>query len=200
MLQQILKIALLVAPLALAVKDAQAFDSGGLGAGCGGGIGSSYGCGGYIGSSYSYNTFGNSSFAGVPSGYARRGYSGWELSRSIRKLSAQATRSAGTPVVLQTQPTPHGILLTVSVPADTKLFINGQPTTSTGEVRQFWADFLNPGTVYRYRLRAEFASGGEPVIEERTVPLAVGKNVAVAFSRGPRPQVAEVSATAVALE
>jgi len=88
--------------------------------------------------------------------------------------------------------------LTINVPADAKVFVNDKPTTSTGPRRQYKSSGLQPDSVYRYHVRAEFVRDGEPVTEEKTVELTGGKSISIAFNiapAAPEAQVAEMAKT-----
>ncbi len=206
MLQLTMKIGLIVFAVACLAGDARAFDGSGLGAGCGGGIGASY-----SGSSYSGGSFGCTGYVGGytgwtngtgPSGgyrgysYMDRGYSGWRPSSADRERPSPAARSAARPTKSDAESTSRKVLLTVMVPADAKLFVNDQPTNSTGQRRQFSSSRLQPGTVYRYRLRAEFVTDGKPMIEEKDVHLTPSQTVSVSFAADIGDPVAAVATTA----
>ena len=85
------------------------------------------------------------------------------------------------------------VVLTVSLPADAKLFINDLPTASTGEVRHFASTQFPAGRVYRYRLRAEVMNDGVPVVEERIVRLSAGQDAAIAFERPGQAAIGEMA-------
>lgn len=166
-------------------RDRAAFGcAGGMGAGCGGGIG-------YSGSGYSGG--GNSG------GYGFGGYSGCGgySVRSATTLSAGYWSSLGVdpwrPLAKPTQPAPDCVQLTVDVPADAKVFINDRPTTSTGTRRVYASSGLKTDAVYPYRVRAEFMRHGKPVSVEKVVPLTVGKSVALAFTAVTASQLANTS-------
>lgn len=209
MVQQALKIGLIVAGLGLVVQEVNAFDCGGMGAGCGGGVGSSsssYGCSGYGGSGYGGSTYIGSgytgwSYGGGASGYGGRtyigrGYAGGGLSSSSRESSSQVARSSVPPVVSGSQATSNSVLLTVRVPADAKLFINDRPTKITGELRHFSTSRQQPGRIYNYRVRAEFVDDGKPASEEKTVELTNGQTVSLAFGAASKVPVADIATAA----
>ena len=55
--------------------------------------------------------------------------------------------------------------LTVSVPADAKVFVNGMATTSTGTTRQYVSRGLASGYSYSYEIRVEVTRDGR-IVEE----------------------------------
>ena len=167
MLQHALKIGLIVVVLGLVVQDANAFGHHG-GWGCGYGYG---GCG----------------YGGY--GYGGYGYGGY----GYRRLYCGYRR----PLVSSSRPDSDSVLLTVSVPADAKVFVNGQSTRSTGELRQYHlAVFSRPPSI-AYRVRAEFVRDGKPISEEKTVQLTAGQTGSLAFSAAPNAQVADMATSAV---
>jgi uncharacterized protein (TIGR03000 family) len=78
--------------------------------------------------------------------------------------------------------TDSAAMLTVSVPADASVYVNGNRTTSTGELRHYVSRGLTPGAAYTYRIRAEFTRGGEVVTETKTVRLTAGGTASLAFN------------------
>lgn len=79
-------------------------------------------------------------------------------------------------------PTPETSgVVTVWVPFDAKVTINGIATRSTGSRRQFVSFGLKPGFSYKYEIRAEVVKEGKTMEDTRTVVLTAGQNTAVAF-------------------
>jgi uncharacterized protein (TIGR03000 family) len=72
-------------------------------------------------------------------------------------------------------------VLTVWVPYDAKVTINGLQTSSTGSRRQFVSYGLKPGLSYKYVVKAEVVRNGQMVEDIRTVALTAGQTSAVAF-------------------
>jgi uncharacterized protein (TIGR03000 family) len=73
-------------------------------------------------------------------------------------------------------------VLTVRVPADAKVFVNGKATKSTGTVRSYVSRNLDPGLQYTYDVRVEFIRDGQTVEESKTVQLTAGRNAELAFN------------------
>jgi uncharacterized protein (TIGR03000 family) len=73
-------------------------------------------------------------------------------------------------------------ILTVSVPADAKVFINGYETKTTGEARQYVSRGLVAGQTYNYEVRAEITLDGKAVTETKTVQLTAGGATELAFN------------------
>jgi uncharacterized protein (TIGR03000 family) len=75
--------------------------------------------------------------------------------------------------------------VTVKVPADARLWVDGKPTTSTGTVRQFISPALTPGRRYAYDLRARWKEHGREVTQTRQVVVTAGADVRVDFPLPP---------------
>jgi uncharacterized protein (TIGR03000 family) len=73
-------------------------------------------------------------------------------------------------------------VLTVAVPAEAKIFVNGLETTSAGAERNYVSRDLRPGFNYTYELRAEFVRDGKTVTETKSVTLTAGQNARVDFT------------------
>ncbi len=80
-------------------------------------------------------------------------------------------------------------LLTVYVPFDAKVLINGMETKATGSRRQYVSYGLAPGYRYKYEVRAQIVRDGKLVEEVKTVYLTAGAKEGLAF--GFNPQAAE---------
>jgi len=72
-------------------------------------------------------------------------------------------------------------ILTVWVPNDAKVTVNGIETRSTGSRRQFVSYGLKPGLSYKYVVRAQIVRNGQVVEDTRDVVLTAGRITAVAF-------------------
>ncbi len=72
-------------------------------------------------------------------------------------------------------------LLMVDVPADAKIYVNGQSTSSTGENRQYVSRNLSTGYSYTYEVKAELVRDGKTLEVVKTVDLRAGETANVAF-------------------
>lgn len=72
-------------------------------------------------------------------------------------------------------------LLTVSVPNDAKVFVNGVATSSKGGQRTYVSRGLSNGFRYTYEVRVEAKRDGKVVEEVKTVQLRAGENADLAF-------------------
>jgi uncharacterized protein (TIGR03000 family) len=75
-------------------------------------------------------------------------------------------------------------LLAVSVPQDAKIFVNGQATSSTGDMRQYVSRDLQSGYNYSYEVRAEVVRDGRTVEQVKKVDLRAGETANLAFDFG----------------
>ena len=71
--------------------------------------------------------------------------------------------------------------LNVSVPAEAKVFVNGQATTSKGAERQYISRRLERGFKYKYEVRAEFERDGETLEQTKVVNLWAGSDALLVF-------------------
>jgi uncharacterized protein (TIGR03000 family) len=74
-------------------------------------------------------------------------------------------------------PTPAKLI--VKVPANTRLTIEGAPTTSTARERTFVSPKLVPGQAYYYTIEATYVKGGRSVVVKRQVEVRAGKTTQV---------------------
>jgi uncharacterized protein (TIGR03000 family) len=72
-------------------------------------------------------------------------------------------------------------LLAVRVPDDAKIYVNGQATTSTGDMRQYVSRDLRTGYNYTYEVRAEVVRDGRTVEQVKKVDLRAGETANLAF-------------------
>jgi uncharacterized protein (TIGR03000 family) len=84
--------------------------------------------------------------------------------------------------------------ITVWVPYDAKVTVNGMETRSTGSRRQYVSFGLQPGLSYKYVIRARVIQDGKPVEETQTITVTAGQaqSIAFGFNANPSEQVAEV--------
>jgi uncharacterized protein (TIGR03000 family) len=69
--------------------------------------------------------------------------------------------------------------IVVNVPADARLTIDGEATTSTSAQRVFVSPVLNPGREYHYTLKAEFKKDGKTVSMSKDVTVKAGNETRV---------------------
>ncbi|MBU4273679.1 MAG: TIGR03000 domain-containing protein [Planctomycetes bacterium] len=78
-------------------------------------------------------------------------------------------------------------VLTVWVPYEAKVTINGLKTTNTGSRRKFISHGLKSGFSYKYVVKAELVRDGQLLEDTRTVTLTAGQITAVAFGFNATP-------------
>ena len=81
--------------------------------------------------------------------------------------------------------------LSVHVPADAKVFVNGLATKSTGAERRYVSSGLQAGYSYTYEVRAELVRDGQPVSETKVIKLQAGGAADVDFDLNGQEEVAE---------
>jgi len=72
-------------------------------------------------------------------------------------------------------------LLSVNVPDDAKIYVNGQVTSSLGELRQYVSRDLAAGFNYSYEVRAEVVRDGRTVEQVKKIDVRAGETANLAF-------------------
>lgn len=168
----------------------------GHGHGSSGGYASGGSSGGYVGGSSGGYVSGGSS-GGYISGYASSSpveysspaYEGSVIEGSVTQPATETPAAGGD----HTAQNARSVMLTVSVPEDAKVYVNGLETKSTGALRRYVSRGLDAGSKYTYEVRAEVTRDGEPVVETKTVDVSAGQSSSVAFDL--RPSKAETKLT-----
>lgn len=78
---------------------------------------------------------------------------------------------------------PMGANLKFTVPADTKLFVDGKPVAGTGTERTFYTPPLAAGQKFFYDVKAELVVDGKTVTDEKRVIVEAGANVTETFPK-----------------
>jgi uncharacterized protein (TIGR03000 family) len=73
-------------------------------------------------------------------------------------------------------------LLSVNVPDDAKIYVNGQATSSTGDMRQYVSRDLQNGYNYTYEVRAEVVRDGRTIEQVKKIDLRAGETANLAFN------------------
>ena len=87
--------------------------------------------------------------------------------------------------------------LTVTVPADAKVFVNDMATKSEGLNRRYVSRGLVPGRTYTYTVRVEFERDGQQVSETKTAQLLTGSTVELVFDSAASGDIEQVDDTPV---
>lgn len=86
-------------------------------------------------------------------------------------------------------------ILTVSVPEDAVVTVNGHPTKSSGTIRQFMSTGLEEGFVYKYVVEVKYSGVETP--EKRTVRLRAGSTERLVFAGPSTESIVTTGATYV---
>ena len=73
-------------------------------------------------------------------------------------------------------------VLSVSVPADAKVFVNDRLTRTPGTVRTYISRGLVPGVDYTYAIRVERMRDGQKQVESKVITLRAGSREQIAFN------------------
>jgi len=76
---------------------------------------------------------------------------------------------------------PRAAVIRVLVPADARVWFDGDPTQQRGADRTFTTPDLSAGRGYRYAVRARWTVDGKTVTQTRTVRFRAGQHVTVNF-------------------
>jgi uncharacterized protein (TIGR03000 family) len=90
-----------------------------------------------------------------------------------------STTTPTTPKTTMDNAAPATIV--VNVPADARLTIDGEATTSTSAQRVFVSPVLNPGQEYHYTLKAEFQKDGKTVSVSKDIAVTAGNETRVSL-------------------
>jgi uncharacterized protein (TIGR03000 family) len=140
---------------------------GGYGGGCyGGGYGGCYGGVGYGGGCY------GGAVASPPAGKP-----------SKQQKSGKEEEQKGDQEQETMSPQSAPARITVRLPENARLTVDGEATQSTSSVRTFVSPALPPGKVFYYTLKAEFSRAGQPVSVSKKVKVQAGRNSQVDLDR-----------------
>jgi uncharacterized protein (TIGR03000 family) len=80
------------------------------------------------------------------------------------------------------KPTQDKAVVAVKLPADAKLYADGQLTQLTSSERLFHTPTLSAGQRYQYELKVEYSREGKPVSDSKTVYVKAGERTEVEFA------------------
>ena len=161
-----------------------------------GSSGSYGGTGSYGGSSGSY---GGSTGSTIHSNYENyapevpmfdQGYSSGSLGRpessAIQLATSPRTQPSSTQTVNKLASSqsiqPNEVHLTVNLPESAKVFVNGNPTTTSGSKRHFVSRDLKPKDAYRFEVKAVLTKpDGSDLVQTRTVVVESGNGEELNF-------------------
>ncbi len=157
--------------------------------GGGSNYGSSYGSSGGSTVSYSGGSTGSTSYS---SGYSTSApvMSSPEYHSYAPMMGSNSTHSSGydsgivaataAPEAIEATIDADAALLTVSVPEDATVTVNGLSTSSKGAIRQFMSNGLKEGFVYTYVVNVTFTAANKT--ESKTVKLRAGSTERLVFN------------------
>jgi uncharacterized protein (TIGR03000 family) len=145
-----------------------------------------YGWGGAIGRSllwggYGY-PYGGYRYGGYPyynnynygDTYYAPSYNVVPYDSSVPSASVNAPSTAPQPSI-----DPNAVMLTVKVPANAEVTIDGNKTSQTGTARDFVTPPLDPGKQFNYDIKARWTENGQTVERERHVSFHAGDRLMV---------------------
>ena len=96
---------------------------------------------------------------------------------NVEEQSTIETTSAKISINAEAAPA----ILTITVPADAKLYVDGQLTDGEGTTRQFHTPSLQPGQTYYYEMKAEVEIDGDVKSQTKRVLVESGANLSESF-------------------
>jgi uncharacterized protein (TIGR03000 family) len=108
-----------------------------------------------------------------------------ESKRVIVRAGGEARVAFDDLVARAPETKPAAARITVRLPVDAQLFVNGEACSLTSSIRAFSTPVLQPGREYAYTLRAEVVRDGQTRTESRRVVFEAGKQVTVEFKLAP---------------
>jgi uncharacterized protein (TIGR03000 family) len=93
--------------------------------------------------------------------------------------AAPPDRSATMPLQPARRADDRTVRIQVRVPADARIWFDGEPTTQRGEVRTFESPALDPAKRYAYEIRATWQEGGRAVERTRQLRVRAGDRINV---------------------
>jgi uncharacterized protein (TIGR03000 family) len=104
--------------------------------------------------------------------------------KKTQRISVQANRRSEVDFMALGTPPPDGAAhLTVRLPADARLLVDGQVVPLTSSTRRFDTPMLKAGQTYYYTLKAEVERDGRTRTETQRVIVAAGKDLEVEFTK-----------------
>ncbi len=104
-----------------------------------------------------------------------------------RTVVAQQAPAEALKPTASYRPTQDGVLLTIDVPQDARVYVNGTLTKTAGTHRQYACSGLLPGNSYTYQVRAIVTRNGKELSDTQVVRFRAGETRDLAFDLGGRP-------------
>ncbi len=109
---------------------------------------------------------------------------GYGMPQPAPRLTPPAVEEKGSdkkPMSLKPSFSPDRAAIWVQLPADARLWTDGQPTTLTGTSRQFLTPKLEVGKEYQYTLEVEYIRNAQPIRETKTIRFQAGDSKTIVF-------------------
>jgi uncharacterized protein (TIGR03000 family) len=104
---------------------------------------------------------------------------------------APAVPATPAPKPMEKKPTAMApAFITINVPADAKVRVNGLPTTLSSAQRKFASPELEPNEKYYYMFTAEVVRDGQLLTATEVVIVEAGKRTELTLKPAPAPAVA----------
>ncbi len=111
------------------------------------------------------------------------GYRGLSPEANQAFAQADAAKNASVPAPIDTMA--H---VTVRVPAEAEIWVEGIKTTSTGPVREFESPPLTPGSPYTYDIKVTWKQNGHEVTQTQRFDVTAGAHINLAFPLPPKTE------------
>jgi uncharacterized protein (TIGR03000 family) len=144
-----------------------------------GGCTSGYGYGGCT-SGYGYGGCSTGGYIGGTSGCTSGGFAPQSFVPADKKMLPKGSEPVPAPKKTSQSSAPATII--VSLPADARLFVDGNATTSTTARRTLVTPELDFGTTYAYSMRVEIIRDGQVQSQTQQVNVTGGQTAAVQFN------------------
>ena len=139
-----------------------------------------YGSGIDVGLSVPYSTY--TSYGPSMSGEPGNAYAGVLYQAPV--AVATYSRSAQSTLIVPPAAPSDRAVLSVQVPADATVWVQGAATKQTGTTREFISPPLDPGRDYTYTVKAQWKSGDQNVEQTQTVTVRAGDRSGLLFLSG----------------
>jgi len=151
--------------------------------------GRGYGNGGYMWPAYAY---GLGAYGGL-AGYVDPGYAGGSVAGSYGYYANPPSQSSSGYLRLNGPAYPEvegdRAHLTIQLPPDAAVMIQGTVLDATGPIREFDSPPLSPGKKYTYDVEVTWKDGGKEVTQSQRVDVAAGARKQVIFRPDAKPLV-----------
>jgi uncharacterized protein (TIGR03000 family) len=101
---------------------------------------------------------------------------------ALAAAGVAATACAGDSPTSEAPKVQRPVQITIRVPAEAKIWFDGDETAQTGTTRVFVSPLLDPGRDYQYEVRAQWKDGEGTVERTRRLRFRAGDTIALEFS------------------